>query len=58
MPSGEAAFIERCYVKARSLISAEAWERARQKGRTMSPEQAITDARHAAAGPNMHSIPS
>jgi hypothetical protein len=42
---GDAALIERCYAKARPLISAEAWERARHQGRTNTPERALTDAR-------------
>jgi predicted ATPase/class 3 adenylate cyclase len=42
---GDAALIERCYAKARPLISAEAWQRARHQGRTNTPERALTDAR-------------
>jgi hypothetical protein len=56
MSASDAALIERCYAKARSLISAEAWEQARLHGRTLAPEQAIASARRASeVGPNLHS---
>ncbi len=39
---------ERCYAQARPLISPEAWERAYQRGRSYTAEQALAEVRRAA----------
>jgi uncharacterized alpha-E superfamily protein len=46
-PASGPAMIERCHANARTLISPEAWEKARRQGRNRTPEQALADAREA-----------
>lgn len=46
--SDAALWKERCYSKARHLITPDAWQRARHQGRSKTPELGVIDARQAA----------
>jgi hypothetical protein len=49
LAASDKALVERCYAKARPLITTDAWQRAHDQGRSISPEQALTTARQTSA---------
>jgi hypothetical protein len=45
LAASDKALVERCYSKARHLITADEWQRAHARGRSITPEQAVATAR-------------
>jgi predicted ATPase len=45
LAASDRALVERCYSKARHLITADEWQRAHARGRSITPEQAVANAR-------------